>query len=491
MHTAFLLLVLAAPPEPRTVPLSEVEPDVLAARITADGRVLREAIRGAHRLVDWVLARRDVFPLYGPSSTPAAARRAWRSLLDHLLALDGAADWYGGCADLAAGRQSLQDDARLVALATFLARQALAVAAVDALAGNTALERQLTTELGADEPGLLPRLEARARAPGIRHVVEARYAAYRALRGRLLARRGAVSVGWMLPYVEKQVRALRDRHVPARTTLPVEPSAERWFSGRTRAAAWFAGQPVGRREDTSLSAATRAALERELRPGDVILLRRERYRATLSWPGRWHTALVYLGVPSRLDAVFGKQPEVSAFFRRRGSPDGRITIYLARRFAETWRRATPGGPSAEDALAVEAGWEGVRLARLDHLLAGDAAVVLRTRLGPLVLARALARTFHYVGRRYDRHHDGSEDGALDAGELVRFVFLPGDGHEDGLELPLAPYLERSGVPVDAFARQAVADASPWEVVAFADAAGLVVGPPALRRLAGTPTTDPP
>lgn len=489
MAPALLMLALAAPGG-GPIPLEGLPPAALASRLFADAQVLRGAVDGAHRLVDVVLGRRDLFPLAGEPSDPALARQVWRSYLDHLLAVDGAAAWYGGAARLETAGQGLADQARLAALATRLARQALALALLDGLAGNPAVVRLLSRERTPDGVGVLDRLADKARAPGACAFVAPGYSAYRAVRRRLLARHAVRSagVGWTLSYVERQARALR----ACGATGGPEAADGRWFPGGSRAAAWYYGLRVGQPEDTSLPRAVLDAVSARLRPGDVVLLRRTRFRDLTGWPGFWHTAVVFVGEPGALDASFAGDRQVAHFFRRRGIPDGRLSLYLARRFSDTWAKALPGGRPPGPPVAVGVGAEGVNLAPVADVLAGDALAVLRPRASRLVVARALARAFHYVGRRYDTEHDATDDRALDAGELIRTVFSPGDGREEGLAVPTEQVLGRAGVHPDALARQVDQDpeGGPWEVVAYAEGATASFGGDALEPVRSSLARDP-
>jgi len=460
-----LLLTLVSAPGT----LTDLEPADLSARVQADARVVRDAVTGAHRLVDVALARRDLFPAAGAPGDPDAARQVWLALLDHLLALDGTQAWYGRFGELDDAHDAQRDEALLIALATRAALLAAGAAFVAGVAGNAETRRGLDAgEPGRRIPaGLLARLTTRLEDPATWAFLPPAWRDFRVARAgysdRHLDRDGARA--WMLPYVEKRRRELlafaTPRGLMAGSGEPQGPFS-RLFPARTRAAAWAPAALDGARR------AALAGLQERLRPGDVLLVRRERWRTAFGPPGWWHDVAVWVGPAAGVDAAFSGDEEVAAFFRRRGIPDGRPSLYVSRRFPTAWRRwAAPGH------VAVVARPGGVRPVTLEEVASGDALAVLRPRLSPGARARQVALAMHYVGKPWDPLHDPEDPRALDAMELLTTLLAPGDGVEEGVELPRDSFLGAARQrPDDLAAWWPAGGPDPgWELVEFLDPSG--------------------
>ena len=120
-------------------------------------------------------------------------------------------------------------------------------------------------------------------------------------------------------------------------------------------------------------------------------------------------------------------------------------------------------------MAVAVRPEGVRPATFEEVTGGDALAVLRPRLGPLATARLVALALHHVGKPWDPAHDPDDPRGLDTMELLSTLLRPGDGVDEGFELPRRTFL---GAP-----RQHLDDLAgggpdgPWDLVLFRDATG--------------------
>lgn len=138
-------------------------------------------------------------------------------------------------------------------------------------------------------------------------------------------------------------------------------------------------------------------IESKLRPGDILLQRREWYLGNAFLPGFWSHAALYVG---RIEDL-----------RRLGIADhatvqAHLTAYLA---------STSDG---NDRTVIEALSEGVVFNSLTESLHADHVAVLRPNLSERQIARAIINAFEYHGRPYDFEFDFATADKLVCTEVV-------------------------------------------------------------------------
>jgi len=169
------------------------------------------------------------------------------------------------------------------------------------------------------------------------------------------------------------------------------------------------------------------ALRGHLRPGDVMVTRKEHVLTNHLLPGYWPHAILYRG----------------------------------------------------DARVIEAQRDGVRDRGLDEAFGCDGIVVLRPRCAPEDIARALARAATHIGKAYDFDFDFTRGDRLVCSEVVYRAF---DG-TDGLDLAPSKRYGRFNITAQEFVEAAlddrwfdlVAARLPGGELAVGDAAREVVG----------------
>lgn len=187
-----------------------------------------------------------------------------------------------------------------------------------------------------------------------------------------------------------------------------------------------------------------AALRPRLRPGDIIIERRNWYLSTAFLPGYWPHAALYVGTADELRAL-----GVAA--------DPRVAKHLAR-FAQ------PDAAGHAPAL-IEAVSAGVIFTTLEHSVGeADSVAVLRPRLTEAQRREVIARAFDHAGKPYDFDYDFFSADKLVCTELV---YRACGGFVD---LPLVRILGRQTLPALEIVRfWASADGAPQlEFVAFLD-----------------------
>jgi len=173
------------------------------------------------------------------------------------------------------------------------------------------------------------------------------------------------------------------------------------------------------------------ALKGELRPGDVLIARKNYYVSNGFLPGFWPHAVLYVGTAEELE--------------RRGvaaHPD------VARHQAAIRRAALDGN----EHRAIEAVSEGVLFSSLEQVLHADYGAVLRPRVSEERKSRAIERAFSHLGKPYDFTFDFFSTDELVCTELVyRAYDEPIDGER--LDLEMVEMLGRHTYPAVEFARK--------------------------------------
>lgn len=138
------------------------------------------------------------------------------------------------------------------------------------------------------------------------------------------------------------------------------------------------------------------AVCRLLEPGDVLVTRREHAVTNYFLPGYWPHAALFLGDAKSLD-------------RMQMSPQERLS---------KWSATLADDEEAEPGRVLEALKDGVMIRSLRSPLSCDAVAVIRPRLAPDDIARALARGLSHAGKPYDFDFDFARSDRLVCTEVV-------------------------------------------------------------------------
>ena len=187
-------------------------------------------------------------------------------------------------------------------------------------------------------------------------------------------------------------------------------------------------------------------IEPRLRPGDILLGRRNWYLSNALLPGFWSHAALYVG---RMDDL-----------KRLGIADHpTIQEYL-----EPYRKPTSDG---RDRTVIEALSEGVVFSSLTDSMHGDYVAVLRPRLLDAEIADAIVRAFRHHGKPYDFDFDFRTADRLVCTEVIYRAY------EGMLHFDLVRVLARDTVPatdiVRKFARERDSTERQLDFVLFLDA----------------------
>ena len=152
-----------------------------------------------------------------------------------------------------------------------------------------------------------------------------------------------------------------------------------------------------------------------IRPGDVMVVRKEHALTNYFLPGHWPHAALYLGTASDLNtAGLASAPAVARCWPQIECPHGTPRVFEAMK-------------------------DGVRIRQWNSALACDSVVLLRPLLPPAVIATALARVLEHEGKSYDFDFDFGRSDRLVCTEVIYRAY-------DGVEGTRIPLTRRAGRP---------------------------------------------
>jgi hypothetical protein len=185
----------------------------------------------------------------------------------------------------------------------------------------------------------------------------------------------------------------------------------------------------------------------ELKPGDIILERREWYLTNIGIPGFWTHAAIYIGSPAEREKFFNSE-EMDSLLKGMGV---KSVEDILRKSSGRYKHCLTPDSYGHVPRVIEAIGEGVLFTTIEHSASCDSIAVLRPRLSKREIALALIRAFRYSGRPYDFDFDFLTDSALVCTELVYKSYEPGKNRE-GLVFPLEKIMGRSILPANGIAK---------------------------------------
>jgi hypothetical protein len=153
------------------------------------------------------------------------------------------------------------------------------------------------------------------------------------------------------------------------------------------------------RHAPSLPRDIRSQLVELLRPGDVLVVRKEFAATNYFLPGFWPHAALYLGTADDLHRLNLTHKEHVAPRIAQLADAGPSTAVLQPIEAQTWAAGPP------HPCVLEAMKDGVRIRSINSALNSDSVVLIRPRLQPAEIATALANALMHEGKPYDFDFD--------------------------------------------------------------------------------------
>jgi hypothetical protein len=165
-------------------------------------------------------------------------------------------------------------------------------------------------------------------------------------------------------------------------------------------------------------------LRKILKPGDILLERRNWFLSNAFLPGFWPHAAIYLGRPEELED---------------------LGLVSDPRVGEHWKEFLGHDLAGHSYSVIEAISEGVVFTSLEHSVGeADAVAVLRPRLERQERREAIIRAFSHKGKPYDFQFDFFSTHQLVCSEVVYRAYA------GMLDLPLTSIMGRQTLPVNTF-----------------------------------------
>jgi hypothetical protein len=208
------------------------------------------------------------------------------------------------------------------------------------------------------------------------------------------------------------------------------------------------------RHAPSLPRDIRSQVVELLRPGDVLVVRKEFAATNYFLPGYWPHVALYLGTASDLQSRgLAEDKHVAPRLTQLSSATPTMAV-LQPNEAQTWS-------SGElHPCVLEAMKDGVRIRSVNSALNSDSVVVVRPRLDPAQVAQALAHAMMHEGKPYDFDFDFTYSHRLVCTEVVYRAY---EGIA-GIQFDLRRHVGRFALASGDILRMALAGQS-FEVVA--------------------------
>lgn len=214
----------------------------------------------------------------------------------------------------------------------------------------------------------------------------------------------------------------------------------RWFPLQHDFAEWAGDTRFAKETRHLIDDAQLATFRSKLRPGDVIVERRNWYLSNVGLPGFWPHAALYLGTQAEiLEALQGEPSVIRAF-------EGNLAGHFEKLAPKAWASLAERDASGHECRVIEAVSEGVVSSSLEHSCAADYVAALRPRLPALLRVRAIERALKFWGRPYDFNFDFLTDDQLVCSELVMKAYEPQTAEDQGLRVPYVELVGRRAVP---------------------------------------------
>jgi hypothetical protein len=172
------------------------------------------------------------------------------------------------------------------------------------------------------------------------------------------------------------------------------------YEAQTIIATWIGDTKIRapRKGRTLISAEKLAKLKSFLKPGDILLERRNWFLSNAFLPGYWPHAAIYVGTPEELRALgLNKDP----------------------RMAKNWAGFSAGDDHGHPNVIVEAMSEGVIYSTLEHSIGGgDSVAIMRPRIPQEKINEDICRAFSHAGKPYDFEFDFFSTDKIVCTELV-------------------------------------------------------------------------
>jgi hypothetical protein len=426
-----------------TSPLAGMSPDELRAEIESDAgsylmlRKTADDISGSFR--ENGLLGRDVNML--TKDDRSAIRLLWRDGAMAFLEFDLLKEKYRGFHQIDyVAEPELHSDAFLLAYMAYIAQYKACLEIVEMVGGNAFMETLLNEEGDGIPPESYFHMKQRLTHPTVITRLNAAAAYYELVKkdttldlemvSDFLSRRETYlrSVGKNAQIFVENPLSIIER-AAFETILPVQKNVAVQMSYIRTA-----------KRDYLITPDILAAHRDKLKPGDILIQRRNWHMTNIGIPGFWPHVALYVGTPDELEDFFGEL-----------GFDVMSTIKGL--YPDVYAKLGQSDDGGYPLCVIEAIRPGVVLQSLETSARCDYLGVIRPNLSKANKFKALMGAFSHYQKPYDLNFDFTTDNALVCSELVYKAYRP-QGN-----LPLKPEVinGRLLLPPNRLAEQAVVD----------------------------------
>jgi hypothetical protein len=378
-------------------------------------------------------------------------RNSWQALLDHFLALESVRNYHSQF--LRVDDKQTRSESFVISYAALLAQYATALRFIAFAEANKDLDKLLNepvAELGL-EAGMYDQFKLKflnvvvASQYSSLHRIDKHYKRPDLLDLRIGIKADRKVIKWMAKGKGIELTMKNAWDIIAKlgktTFFPIQAGVSEWLGdSRTHGGEHFLVSPEQIVE-----------LQGLLRPGDILIERREWYLSNIGLPGFWPHVALYVGTPEERLAYFAGDTRVTEWLEAQDEHPDNLEHQLQLLFPDQYAlhlEQDHGHPMR----LIEAMSEGVVHTTLEHSADCDSLAVLRPRLSGPDKVRAIIKAFGFAGRPYDFDFDFVTDSELVCTELVSKAYSP-EGSGSGLQFPVVNMAGHKVVPANKVVQQ--------------------------------------
>ncbi|OGY53555.1 MAG: hypothetical protein A2912_03730 [Candidatus Buchananbacteria bacterium RIFCSPLOWO2_01_FULL_40_23b] len=191
---------------------------------------------------------------------------------------------------------------------------------------------------------------------------------------------------------------------------------ESWMPVQTKVANYMGDTRLTARHENFISLEQAQQLSTLLKPGDILIQRRNWYISNAGQPGYWTHAAIYTGTLDEIDTYFQDTapPLFNTSFKE----------YIHQHYPQLYLDHQKLHHEKYQFRTIEAIGEGVVLESIEESGRADSLAVLRPKLTKQEKLNALLIAFNNYGKPYDFNFDFSTDDTVVCSELVYKAYLP-------------------------------------------------------------------
>ncbi len=454
-----VLLIFSAPLAADINTLQQRDKAAVKVRLASDIKGVQHYRKGLQRIMTYAHKRKDLFT-HSRKKTPSMLRRsqkeaiwsAWKSLLDYFIALENVREFHNSFFRIK--NQIYKGQSFLVNYSSFVTQYRYALEFLMLTENDPAFELLLNEPV--PELGLPAGSYARFKYRFLHATHASKFAALSAYH-QVVDKSLAPALRAL---IEQDTRFIwrtgtgKGQKMTVRNAINMfkRSAFKAWLPVQAGVSEWMGDTKVYRVNSSLITEKQIRHMMKILRPGDVLLERRDWYVSNIGLPGFWPHTAIYVGTAKQRRYYFGRDQRVRAWVRSMGQEDGNFEALLRRRYPVAYVYSATAQEHGYPPRVMEAVSEGVTFTTLEHSAAADSVAVLRPRLSRKDKAIAIFRAFHYYGRPYDFNFDFVTDSELVCSELIYKAYEPRRRYR-GLSLPIVDILGRKATLPNDIVRQ--------------------------------------